>query len=886
MQVLIPEQSLLQGVSQQPRHLRKQGQVQALLNMYPDVQRGLRRRNGTVLLEVVPSAWNFQQCNIENINIAGIPFVLLHNVVFGGLLVLTARMQTLADTSAEYLQGAKEDFQYVVYNETLIVLNRKRIVERIPASTAAYNAQGGNRRWHNTGWTYAPAAWVEHQQEAREAVPVSRSFFYAKSSDVHLAWSVTLVKDYVTRTIQDGKLKLHLWQRVYTCSAQNGSGTESQDGFITGSYYDRLADMLVSPSTDWDWAKKQQSPADTVRQQRAIYEYIKALSQTVFTADSYAHTLSIPDPLDSDKFLSVELQARTETKTGKTNKIPNTGLFNYHGGSVWLTRGTAATAVGIISALSECWGFMQSERLGGNNRAGSDGSLYEDLIYTRTNEHMLVQSNKLDEDTICIPSLYTNLGKTYAVASGSAYNPNIAAIEDLPPTLSEWMLLSVGRINPEYYEYSTSEHKWVETSLYPQELTNIPRQYQLVLPKGMYEQLREDAFQSFGSIADDGQLKDISVPTSMFAGDAKSNPDPEFVGSAINGIAVYQGRLVLLNSDGVFFSATNKPQQFYRETVKDVQDSDPISVYNPQAAGNWRWATEFNQDLYIFGQDVQALIRGRNGLTSKNAALLFNSRSYCNVDVEPIVQGTTLLFSASKNSLDIRQMLTGAVADTATTPTSITQHCQNLGSVRKLIAHDSSGLLFAFNDNGKVLVQCSIKDGVQYLQNAWGVWTFTDVTILGIACYAHAMYWYCLNTEENLELLQMQYPQEETEPVDARSGDNYRTFESYVELAAPSVRSGDNLLMQADACARWVQAYLHVSTASEFQYKVLPRQQVYQVSSQYLRQGNSTKSTGVVPVLIQGDADSVLHCSAKDNQGMTLLGVASTVRTKQTIRQL
>ncbi|MGC8140749.1 hypothetical protein ACP3W2_25170, partial [Salmonella enterica] len=79
----------------------------------------------------------------------------------------------------------------------------------------------------------------------------------------------------------------------------------------------------------------------------------------------------------------------------------------------------------------------------------------------------------------------------------------------------------------------------------------------------------------------------------------------------------------------------------------------------------------------MFSRTVQGIIRGRQGLTNKNAALLFNSSSPC-FDVQPIVQGTTLLYSAADNYLDISQMLVGAVADTASTPLSITQHVPNL----------------------------------------------------------------------------------------------------------------------------------------------------------------------------------------------------------------
>lgn len=880
MQILIPEHSLLQGCSEQPLHLRKQGQVEGMLNMLPDVVRGLRRRNAAVLLGTTSKVGNQV---LQPIKIAGIPLLLQHDYSRGVLQVHSLAFQKLAETQDAYLVGQKDAFQYVVYNETLVVLNRRKVISTAPVSWNTKNTNDVVRQ-HLANWTAVPRALIKDSLlgYAKYAVNYPCTFLYAKSSDAHLTWSFTLIKDYITRSIVNGNvLRLQLHKRVYTVDVQNGSGTESQEGFLTPTFYERIAALDVPVRGDWNWLAEQTEPALVARQQRLVHEYIRTLCSVAYSYDSAKQRVEITDLLDKNKSLEVHLEARGATITGNTVRIPNTGLWEHSKGKLQLTRGTITSTAGIPLVISEAWVQMQNTNFG-------SAHVQQDIVWSIQPDSVYVGATRLSDDTICIPSLYTTLGSTYAVAAGSALNPSITAVEDLPPSLPDWMLVGVGKVNPEYFEYNKRTGQWVETTVYPQELLQMPKQYQLELPAGTLQVLQQGSTHYFDSFTADGKLKDITKSTTMYAGDATSNPDPEFIGNSINGIAVYQGRLVLMNSDGVFFSATNKPWQFYRETVKDTQDTDPIRLYNPQAVGNWRWAVEFNQDLYVFSQDTQGLIRGRNGLTVKQAALLLNSSSACDTNVQPHLQGTTLLFSSTPSSLDIRQMLVGAVADTATTPSSITAHCPSLGTVKELFGHDSSGLLICSTGDTKFLVQCSIKEGNEYLQNAWGIWEIRGFVLQSVVYLDKQILLYGLY-DEKWACFSMQYPTEQTKAVDKVNKEDY-PFVSTVTIAAPVVKSGDNLLIEPQLNMRWVQLFLQMQSASEFQVIVQhptgDRPAVQCSSVVQRRTGLRTAATKGVPVLVQGDVDTKVKLRSILDADMTLSYVGYNVRTKQSLRQL
>ena len=291
----------------------------------------------------------------------------------------------------------------------------------------------------------------------------------------------------------------------------------------------------------------------------------------------------------------------------------------------------------------------------------------------------------------------------------------------------------------------------------------------------------------------------------------------------------------------------------------------------------------------MFSQDTQGLIRGRNGLTVKQAALLLNSNSPCDKAIEPHLQGTTLLFSASAGNLDIRQMLVGAVADTATTPSSITAHCPSLGTIKAMYGHDSSGLLICPTDSTKFIVQSSVKEGYDYLQNAWYQWEINGFVLHFVVYLDTQIVLYGIFDDKWVGFA-MAYPTTQTTPRDKVSDKEEQHFISTVTLAAPSIKSGDNLIIQAQMHLRWVQLYLGMQSASEFytqvQHPTGDRPPVLVTSEILHRNYQVTAATQGVPVLVQGDALTTVKLRSVESGDMTLGYVGYSVRTKQTLRQL
>ncbi len=124
--------SLLQGVSQQPPHIRNDGQVTEQINMVSDVVEGLISRPGAYL-----EGYNeIPECCIgwKNITVGGINYQVGHQD--GMLVMLDNKGQNVTVNSAAGTQAqVGDDCQLYVYDHVIYVLNRDKVVAMQTAVT-------------------------------------------------------------------------------------------------------------------------------------------------------------------------------------------------------------------------------------------------------------------------------------------------------------------------------------------------------------------------------------------------------------------------------------------------------------------------------------------------------------------------------------------------------------------------------------------------------------------------------------------------------------------------------------------------------------------------------------------------------------------------------
>lgn len=101
------------------------------------------------------------------------------------------------------------------------------------------------------------------------------------------------------------------------------------------------------------------------------------------------------------------------------------------------------------------------------------------------------------------------------------------------------------------------------------------------------------------------------------------SPDPEFVGSTINSIGWWRGRLALISDGQVNLSASDDPLKFYTTTLITAVDSDPIGLLAPTDLKTFfKEAVFFDQRFLVLGNRGQAIV---STLASKGAVTPTNT---------------------------------------------------------------------------------------------------------------------------------------------------------------------------------------------------------------------------------------------------------------------
>lgn len=222
-------------------------------------------------------------------------------------------------------------------------------------------------------------------------------------------------------------------------------------------------------------------------------------------------------------------------------------------------------------------------------------------------------------------------GKTYAVWSNQS---RVDLESDLPaslPAAADGCMCRVGKAgsDPAYYRYDYASRSWEEVGAYGSisSISNMPLEL----------------------AADDNII--VRNFEGRLAGDDDTNKDPAFVENGyITGIAAFQGRLVLLSGASICMSASGLYQRFYRSTVTSLLDTDRIDIASASAQDSvFRTAIQFNRDLAVFGDSMQAVVPGGNALTPTNASISLTSEFSCDSRVSPIVTGQTVLYANRRN---------------------------------------------------------------------------------------------------------------------------------------------------------------------------------------------------------------------------------------------
>lgn len=146
-------------------------------------------------------------------------------------------------------------------------------------------------------------------------------------------------------------------------------------------------------------------------------------------------------------------------------------------------------------------------------------------------------------------------------------------------------------------------------------------------------------------------------------GDGASSPVPYFAGKRITLLATFQDHL-LVGADGtVNASRPGDYLNFYRQSVLDIRDDDPIEMYAHGAEGDiLRYHVIFDKDMILFGDQKQYAISGRAILTPRNPNIAVMSSHEDSTQAHPTAGGNLVFYGkqregrTSAHQIQVRQL--------------------------------------------------------------------------------------------------------------------------------------------------------------------------------------------------------------------------------------
>lgn len=226
-------------------------------------------------------------------------------------------------------------------------------------------------------------------------------------------------------------------------------------------------------------------------------------------------------------------------------------------------------------------------------------------------------------------------------------------------------------------------------------------------------------------------------------GDEVTNPVPGFVGRPIRRAFVNQNRLAFLYDENVVMSGAGDFGQFFRLSVLDYLDSDPIdAAATSTKVSILNDAVPFNDGVMLFADQTQfGMSNGEAGLSASSLAIKPITNYEVSTRVTPVALGSEVYFvSDSSGHATVREYTRNADSD-ATSASDITAHVSRYipAGVTKLIPAGDLNALFVLTsgDPSAIYVyQFYWVDAGTKAQSAWHRWRLSPEDTVVSAGYA------------------------------------------------------------------------------------------------------------------------------------------------------
>ncbi|QWT56585.1 tail tubular protein B [Stenotrophomonas phage BUCT598] len=236
------------------------------------------------------------------------------------------------------------------------------------------------------------------------------------------------------------------------------------------------------------------------------------------------------------------------------------------------------------------------------------------------------------------------------------------------------------------------------------------------------------------------QLGDHPIYKENAVGDGVTAPLPYFFGRKISCLTVFQDRLVVMADNMVNMSRSSDYLNFFRQTVLNIQDNDPIEVFAHGSEGDViERAVMYDKSLVMFGRLRQYAVDGRTFFSPTNPALNVIGNYEGGTAAQPIATGNFLFFGKkAAERTGLHQMRPGDTPET-TVVYEVSQELDTwlTGQPVQLMGMTQPDMVTFRTDASPsiwYLYKYADQDGVGRVLSSWGKFAYSEElgTVAGI----------------------------------------------------------------------------------------------------------------------------------------------------------
>lgn len=729
--------SVFAGVSKQSKELRLPNNCEEMVNIYPTVHHGLRRRNPTIQVSSAILTEENQFMHTYDRGLSGETseqYVITIDKV-NGLRVLDVgagiyRTVTYSGAAAGYLQSSNPEigFSAITIKDTTFIANRD-IVPSIAGlgAGATINNKSINLDMTSYGYKIRLARTTTGQQWKVVYFPYGYSYTTVSNlpparvrvfqdTGVNAAYAVsalgatttvtvdgvdvkytTTIKtnpyDYLPETMDEYRINLYktLYEKLdaylylVTVGINGNVIIHRQDGAVP----------VVSTAITFPTAEPINPPLLNEANSLTNFVYVSTTNQHTspvvdITSGAVSGNVQLTSTYDAEAFVWIKSVSPDTT-------FPYTfylSIKELNGTVIGSTSTAATTSNGVASALAT-W----ANGLTGFT-ATSDGSVCK-----------IVRTNGTTFEIV--------LSDTFGSQASSGWVGAVTSMDDLPKHFNyKDTIVKVDGLNTldtSAYWVRYDGKTWIEH--------RDPRMPNHLIDYTMPHKLVRNADFTFTlSVID---YEDILV------GDVNTNPIPEFVGSPIKDLFFVNSRLGILTKNGISLSQQGEFGNFFRTTILQLLDDSAITTYiDSNKSVGLEYATELSTDIILFGDKQQFRLDASKGITPSSISVTNLAGYEINKNVRPISHGDSVYFISQRGDYSSLMKMDAATLATVAKAEDVSSHIPNYldGDIIQIVGSIRNQAIFlkSRSKTDTVYLYKSHMENNEDKQKSWSKWTFSS----------------------------------------------------------------------------------------------------------------------------------------------------------------